>query len=299
MATKPLKANLAADLPTNWQIGQTIAPNGSDAGLSEQHGYNYQSAQINAAQQAVNTINDAFETVAAANHQHSPASIGAAAADHQHSPASIGAAPTSHSSSAATYGVGSTTNYGHVKVTNGQGLSINNGTIAMGSASATAPGAVTTGTQTIAGNKTLTGALQVNSNVTVTGGIKFTRGAWTGEPVIVKNDGDANGVGLLIGTGGLTFVGSGEAASNLYNALKLTGGTEQLHLGSDTTISLHVNCQTVANRKTITISAAGAMVVPSHTDYTTYKVRNISANTSAMTAGSTALTSGNIYLQYE
>lgn len=271
MATKPLKANLAADLPIDWKIGQTVAPNGSDAGLSEQHGYNYQSAQINAAQEAINTINDAFETIAAT--------------DHQHSPASMGAAPTAHASTETTYGVGSTTNYGHVKVTNGLGLSINDGTITMGYASATAPGAVTAGAQTIAGNKTLTGALQVNNNVTVTGGLKFTRGAWNGEPVTVKDDGDANGVGLLIGAGGLTLVGSGEAARNLYNALNLTGGTEQLHLGSDTTISFHVNCQTVANRKTVYITATGALVVPSATDYTTKKVRNIIVNTGTGTAG--------------
>ena len=30
---------LPADLPTNWQGGQIVAPNGPDAGLPEQYGY--------------------------------------------------------------------------------------------------------------------------------------------------------------------------------------------------------------------------------------------------------------------
>ncbi len=41
------------------------------------------------------------------------------------------------------------------------------------------------------------------------------------------------------------------------------------------------------------------VVAKSGTDYTTARVRNIYANTTAMTAKSTSLTSGNIYLQYE
>lgn len=48
----------------------------------------------------------------------------------------------------------------------------------------------------------------------------------------------------------------------------------------------------------IKISPAGQLIVPSGTDYTTAKCRNIYANTSEMTASSTALTNGNIYLQY-
>lgn len=41
-----------------------------------------------------------------------------------------------------------------------------------------------------------------------------------------------------------------------------------------------------------------ATYAKSGTDYTTYRIRNVAANTSAMTAGSTSLSSGNIYLQY-
>lgn len=60
MAVNPISSPLPADLPTNWQTGQTVAPNGSDVGLAQQYGYNYQSQQINAAQQAINTIGAQF-----------------------------------------------------------------------------------------------------------------------------------------------------------------------------------------------------------------------------------------------
>ena len=63
MAVNPISSPLPADLPTNWETGQTVAPNGSDVGLAEQYGYNYQSQQINAAQQAINTIGTAFENL--------------------------------------------------------------------------------------------------------------------------------------------------------------------------------------------------------------------------------------------
>lgn len=54
-----------------------------------------------------------------------------------------GKAPTSHASSDTTYGVGTTQQYGHVKVTNGCGLAISCGTISLN-----APGYNCTGTVT-------------------------------------------------------------------------------------------------------------------------------------------------------
>lgn len=47
---------LPADLPTNWTGGQIVAPNGADAGLPDQYGYNYLMEQVNAAQQACNDL---------------------------------------------------------------------------------------------------------------------------------------------------------------------------------------------------------------------------------------------------
>lgn len=63
MATKPITTPLPADLPENWSMGQTVAPAGTDVGLTQQHGYNYLMQQVNAAQEAVNTINNAFENI--------------------------------------------------------------------------------------------------------------------------------------------------------------------------------------------------------------------------------------------
>jgi len=63
MADRPLTEPLAADLPEDWSSGQIVAPSGTDVGLSEQHGYNYLMRQVNAARQAINTINEGFETI--------------------------------------------------------------------------------------------------------------------------------------------------------------------------------------------------------------------------------------------
>lgn len=49
---------LPADLPTNWQNEQVIAPEGTAAGLTPQHGYNYLMRQVNAAQTEVNGLED-------------------------------------------------------------------------------------------------------------------------------------------------------------------------------------------------------------------------------------------------
>lgn len=48
--------NLPANLPTNWTNTQYISANGTEAGLSAQHGYNYLMQQVNAVQGAVNTL---------------------------------------------------------------------------------------------------------------------------------------------------------------------------------------------------------------------------------------------------
>lgn len=51
-------------------------------------------------------------------------------------------AQISHASSTNTYGLGTTSLFGHVKVTNGNGLNIASGTITMNAASTTSSGAV-------------------------------------------------------------------------------------------------------------------------------------------------------------
>lgn len=64
MAEKPVTQNLPANLPENWTEGQIISPGGTEAGLDQQHGYNYLMSQVNNAQKAIKEINDAFENLA-------------------------------------------------------------------------------------------------------------------------------------------------------------------------------------------------------------------------------------------
>ncbi len=47
---------LPVDLPENWTSGQIIAPTGAEAGLDDQHGYNYLMKQVNNAQKALKAL---------------------------------------------------------------------------------------------------------------------------------------------------------------------------------------------------------------------------------------------------
>ena len=58
---------LPADLPTDWQANQTVAPNGSDVGLDEQYGYNYLNGAVNEAHEAINNLVDMANSVTAAS----------------------------------------------------------------------------------------------------------------------------------------------------------------------------------------------------------------------------------------
>lgn len=49
---------LPADLPENWTSDQIVAPTGAEAGLDEQHGYNYLMRQVNNAQKAATALNE-------------------------------------------------------------------------------------------------------------------------------------------------------------------------------------------------------------------------------------------------
>lgn len=53
--------NLPADLPEDWTSNQKISPNGTEVGLSEQHGYNYLMKQVNDTQTEVNNIGTTIE----------------------------------------------------------------------------------------------------------------------------------------------------------------------------------------------------------------------------------------------
>jgi hypothetical protein len=61
MAENPIKTPLPANLPEDWVYGQTVGPNGTDVGLTEQHGYNYLMQQVNAAENGINALGNAME----------------------------------------------------------------------------------------------------------------------------------------------------------------------------------------------------------------------------------------------
>lgn len=63
-AINPITVPLPADLPEDWVEGQTVAPTGTDAGLTQQHGYNYLMEQVNAAQEALQQVADYFPNLA-------------------------------------------------------------------------------------------------------------------------------------------------------------------------------------------------------------------------------------------
>lgn len=47
---------LPNDLPENWTDNQYVTPGGTEAGLTEQHGFNYLMTQVNNAQKAINEL---------------------------------------------------------------------------------------------------------------------------------------------------------------------------------------------------------------------------------------------------
>lgn len=53
---KIINQNLPHDLPENWTDNQYVTPGGTEAGLSEQHGFNYLMKQVNNAQKAIQEL---------------------------------------------------------------------------------------------------------------------------------------------------------------------------------------------------------------------------------------------------
>lgn len=56
---KIISVNMPKDLPENWNDNQYVSPGGVEVGLTEQHGYNYLMKQVNAAQRAIQELDDA------------------------------------------------------------------------------------------------------------------------------------------------------------------------------------------------------------------------------------------------
>lgn len=220
---------------------------------------------------------------AAEEHTHTAAEVGAAESTHTHTKSQITDFPTSmpasdvyswaKASSKPSYTASEVGAVPTSRTVNGKALSAN-----------------------ISLSASDVGALPLSGG-TVTGPIQYQTPSKTITPLTV-HEGDVNGAAIVIGGGGLTVVGGGESAANLYSTLN-SPTSEEVHIAADTILNLHSNCQTVAKRKTVQLTAAGALVVPSGTDYTTAKSRNIKASTTDLTAGTSTLASGDIYLVYE
>lgn len=120
-----------------------------------------------------------------------------------------------------------------------------------------------------------TGATTASAALTALGGLPLTGGTMTGLlgfkigsrtdiPLRIYS-GDANGNALVLQAGGLTILGGGEAGTNLYTALaneNVNATAERVYIAADTTMYFCTNCQTIANRKTVSIDATGKVTAP-------------------------------------
>lgn len=67
MAGKIVSVPLPHDLPENWNDNQYVSPEGTEVGLTEQHGYNYLMKQVNATQQAAQELDSAVGDLVGVN----------------------------------------------------------------------------------------------------------------------------------------------------------------------------------------------------------------------------------------
>lgn len=150
------------------------------------------------------------------------------------------------------------------------------------------------GRMTVIGNEQVVGTLDVGGRLSLGDGSTtaeaavYAKLASRNAAAIRLIDYDVNGSAVVVGDGGLTVVGGGESASALYNALidaGSTGGTEQLHLAADTNLYLHSNCQTVANRKSVVLSADGNIYNGSGGYYSDSDNLTMNTSVSATTTG--------------
>lgn len=103
----------------------------------------------------------------------------------------------------------------------------------------------------------------------------------------------------------LSAAASGGSASCLWSVKTNAGawgcgglsGNDNMYFSYGTDTNYNAGTNTLSGQ--IIFTPSGGIVVASNTEYTTYKARNIAANTSALTSGSSSLASGNIYVQYE
>lgn len=90
---------------------------------------------------------------------------------------------------------------------------------------------------------------------TMTGDLSFKTTNYTSTPVAVRDDGTTYGHTLLVGAGGTTYVGAGEAASALYSKLAVKT-TEELFLCADSNIKFYTGAESATTTSGITLNTS-------------------------------------------
>jgi hypothetical protein len=91
---------------------------------------------------------------------------------------------------------------------------------------------------------------------TMTGLISYKTTNYTSTPVAVYDDGTNYGHSLVIGAGGTTYIGAGEAASTLYSTKLKVASTEDLILGADSNIRFHTNADSATTTNGVTLNTS-------------------------------------------
>ena len=102
------------------------------------------------------------------------------------------------------------------------------------------------------------GALPLNGG-TLTGSIRYSGGGWTGNAIRFKNA-DSYGVGMGLGAGGFTVIGSGESSDVVLD--NNNSSTETLYLASDQSLFLATNLQNGwSGRKYVEMKTDGELYI--------------------------------------
>lgn len=86
---------------------------------------------------------------------------------------------------------------------------------------------------------------------------QFKTTNFTSTPIQILDDTTTYGHTMLVGAGGTTYVGAGEAASGLYNKLGVKT-TEDLILGADSAIRFHTGADNATNINGVTLDTTNA-----------------------------------------
>ena len=96
---------------------------------------------------------------------------------------------------------------------------------------------------------------QISGNVQINGGtISYKTTNYTSNPILVYDDGTNHGHTLLVGAGGTTYVGAGEAAGTLYSKLG-TKSSEYLILGADSGIWFYPGADSATSTSGVTLDS--------------------------------------------